>query len=262
MNFIQYLIKNRKMVWELSKKDMKSKYLGSFLGIVWAFIHPIVMILVYWTVFQLGFKSMPIGDIPFVLWLLTGMVPWLFFSESFASATNCIVEYSYLVKKIVFRVSVLPIVKITSSLVIHVFFIFVLFFMFWIYGYSLSIYNIQVIYYLAATSLLVLGLSWITSSLVVFLKDVGQLVAVILQLLFWLTPIFWRLDIVEAKYQFYFKLNPVYYIVEGYRDTFINHKWFWEHPFSTSYFWIVTCIILFAGILLYKKLRSHFADVL
>ncbi|WP_372814337.1 ABC transporter permease [Paenibacillus sp.] len=262
VSFILDLMKNRKMIWTLAIKDVQTKYLGSVLGIVWAFVQPTISILIYWFVFQIGFKSTPVGDIPFVLWLLTGLVPWFFISESISSASNSIIENSYLVKKIVFRVSTLPIIKIISSLSIHVFFIVVLFVFFICYGYALDLYVLQVIYYLIASVILVLGISWITSTLVVFLKDVGQLIGMGLNFFFWLTPIFWNMSIVSDKYIFLFKLNPFFYIIEGYRQTFIYKEWFWEHPFLTAYYWIITLVILSVGVWLFKKLRPHFADVL
>ncbi|GIO92515.1 transport permease protein [Paenibacillus lactis] len=262
MRLLGYVKDNYKLLWELSKKDIKTKYLGSFMGVLWAFIHPLISIIVYWVVFQVGFKTMPVEDAPFILWFLCGMVPWLFFSEGLSSATNSIIENSYLVKKIVFRVSLLPIVKILASLFVHLFFIILLFVMFKIYNYNFSLYNLQLIYYLIATISLVMSISYITSTLVVFLKDVGQLVGVCIQLLFWLTPIFWNLDIVDEKYQLYFKLNPVFYLVEGYRDTFINEMWFWESPVMSCYFWLVVLLLGVIGYRTFKKMRSHFADVL
>ena len=201
-------------------------------------------------------------NFPFILWLITGIIPWFFFSDSISSATNSIMENSYLVKKVVFRVSVLPIIKILSALIIHLFFIMFIFLMFLIYNYMPNIYNLQVIYYLFATIVLVLGLSWITSSLVIFLRDIGQIVAMVLQFGFWLTPIFWSFKMVPEQYHFIFKLNPVYYIVEGYRNSFIYNIWFWEYPNLTVYFWIETLALFAIGALLFRRLRPHFADVL
>ena len=175
---------------------------------------------------------------------------------------NSIIESSFLVKKIVFRVELLPIVKIMSALVVHIFFVAVLFVMFAIYGYSISIYNLQIIYYFFAMICLSLGISWLTSSLTVFLRDVGQFAAMILQFGFWATPIFWNLNMIPEKFQFVLKLNPAYYLVEGYRQSFIYHEWFWQHERLTIYFWIFTAIIMFVGAWCFKKLRPHFADVL
>lgn len=213
--FLLDIIKSRKLIFELTKKDFQMKYLGSYLGILWAFVQPTITILIFWFVFEVGFKSMPVENVPFILWLMSGMIPWFFFSESVMNATNSIIDNSYLVKKVVFRVSVLPIIKILSALFIHLFFIAFLFIMFMIYGYMPNVYNLQIIYYLFATIVLVLGISWITSSLVIFMRDIGQVVAMLLQFGFWLTPIFWSFKMVPEKYHFIFKLNPVYYIEKG-----------------------------------------------
>jgi ABC-type polysaccharide/polyol phosphate export permease len=110
--------------------------------------------------------------------------------------------------------------------------------------------------------LLVLGLSWLASALRVFIKDIGNFVAVVLQIGFWATPIFWSIDLVPEKYQFIIKLNPMAYIINGYRDTFINQAWFWENQLVALYFWLLTMAILVTGIIVFKRLRPHFGDVL
>jgi len=260
--FFKDLLKNRALLLRLSVKDFKDKYVGSYLGILWAFIQPAVTILVFWFIFQVGLKAVPVENYPFILWLITGMLPWFFFSEGIMSATNSIIENSFLVKNVVFKVSLLPLVKLMAPLIVHVFFIGVLIFMFWIYGYQPSIYFIQVIYYTGALLILLLGLSWITSSLVIFLKDVGQILAMCLQFGFWITPIFWSINMIPEKYVSLLKLNPMYYIVEGYRQTFIFRGWFWQFPRLTIYFWAVTFIFIIVGGLVFKRLRPHFADVI
>lgn len=251
-----------KLTFELSKSDLKNRYVGSILGIVWGFIQPLVTILIFWFVFQVGFKSMPVDNFPFILWLLCAMIPWFFFSDSLNGATISIIENSYLVKKVNFKVWILPIVKILSAFYIHIFFIIFLFFMFYIYDYNFNIYNIQFIYYLFATIILLIGFSYLTSSLVIFLKDIGQFVGMILQFGFWITPIFWSLEILPDKYLLLIKLNPIFYITEGYRSAFIYEQWFWEKPYMTLYFWVFTISCLILGVFVFKKLKKHFADVL
>lgn len=262
LSLIADIFANRKLLWQMTKRDFKQRYLGSYLGILWAFIQPTITVLIFWFVFQVGFKSMPVENFPFILWLVCGMFPWFFVSESILSASNSIIESSFLVKKIVFRVELLPIVKIMSALVVHIFFVAVLFLMFAIYGYSVSIYNLQIIYYFFAMICLTLGISWLTSSLTVFLRDVGQFAAMILQFGFWATPIFWNLNMVPENFQFILKLNPAFYLVEGYRQCFIYKEWFWQHEHLTIYFWLFTAIVMFIGAWCFKKLRPHFADVL
>jgi ABC-type polysaccharide/polyol phosphate export permease len=116
--------------------------------------------------------------------------------------------------------------------------------------------------YLLLTVIFIYAISLITSSLNVFLKDVGQIVSLVLQFGYWLTPIFWSLKMIPAKYEQIIKLNPMYYIVEGYRNSFIFKNWFWQYPQQTIYFWIVCLGLLSVGNFLYKKLKNHFVDVM
>ncbi|WP_431029106.1 ABC transporter permease [Lysinibacillus sp. LZ02] len=262
MGYLKNLYHDRNIIMQLAKNDFKVKYLGSYLGVFWAFVHPITMILIYWFVFTVGFRTMPIDNVPFVLWLIAGIIPWFFISEATSSGSSAILDNSYLVKKVVFRVSVLPIIKIISALFIHIIFILIAFGVFLFYSYPITIYHLQVLYFLFASIALVYGISLITSSLIVFSRDIGQIVSVLLQFGFWLTPIFWSFAIVPFNLQLFFKLNPIYYIVEGYRNTFIYQRWFWEDPLLTIYFWVVTIIIIGIGTILFKKLRPHFSDVL
>jgi lipopolysaccharide transport system permease protein/teichoic acid transport system permease protein len=260
--FLKDIYKNRTLLWSLTKNDFKQKYLGNFLGATWAFIQPTATILIFWFVFQVGFKSQPIDNFPFILWLVSGMFPWFFFADTLQNGTNSILANSFLVKKVVFRVSLLPIVPLLASLIVHLFFVFFMFAMFIYYGYMPNLYWLQIIYYLFATSILLLGLSWITSSIIIFFKDTGQLIAMILQFGFWLTPIFWSINIVPPQYQSLIKLNPMVYIIEGYRNSMIYHKWFWEDLNMSIYFWFIAILFFGMGAIIFRKLRPHFADVL
>lgn len=252
-----------KIIMELAKNDFKTKYAGSYLGIFWAFIQPLMTICVYWFVFEIGFRSgnRPDGT-PFILWLTCGMVPWFFFSESLITASNSFIEYSYLVKKVAFRIGFLPIVKIISSFFIHLFFLLFLILILFYFGYQPELIYLQAIYYLVCMMFLLLGISLIMSSLIVFMKDIGQVLGIIIQIGFWLIPIVWSPEIISDKFIKIFKLNPVYYLVEGYRDTFINHVWFWHRYNQTAYFWVISIVIFLIGSYLFKKLKPHFADVL
>lgn len=261
-DFIFDIWKYRGLLWSLTKKDIKKRYAGSYLGILWAFIQPTITIMIFWFVFQVGFKSKPVDNVPFVLWLICGMFPWFFFSDAIQNATNSICDNSFLVKKVVFRVSLLPIIQILSALVINIFFVVILFFMFTLYGFVPNVYNLQIVYYIFCSISFVFGLSLITSSLAVFIRDIGQAVAMLIQFGFWGTPIFWSLKSIPEYYHWIFKLNPMYYIIEGYRASFIYNTWFWERGYVNLVFWFFTVVFVFFGVAIYKKLRPHFADVL
>lgn len=260
--FLRDIYKSKKLLINLAKNDFKSRYMNNYLGILWAFIQPTIMILIFWFVFQVGFKSMPVDNFPFILWLMAGMIPWFFFAESLQTSTQSILSSSFLVKKIVFRVSLLPIIQISSALVIHLFFVCFLLGMFLYYGYTPTMYWLQIPYYMFCTIFLVLGISWLTSSVVVFFRDMGNIVTMIVQFGFWLTPIFWSMKILPEEYHDIIKYNPAYYIVEGYRDSLIYNTWFWQRLDLSVQFWLIALSFFFAGAVVFRKLRPHFADVL
>ncbi|MNB79811.1 Teichoic acid translocation permease protein TagG [compost metagenome] len=246
----------------LTVSDFKKRYWGSILGIIWAFIQPLITILLFWFVFQVGFRSTPVDDAPFILWLSCAFIPWNFFAESVQTATNSVMENNFLVKKVVFKLEILPLIKVCSSMFVHLFFIVFLIVMFSVYRYEFTWYYLQIPYYLLASTLLIIGISWITSSLVLFFKDISQIVALLIQFGFWLTPIFYSLDTIPDKYQALIKINPMYYITDGYRRIFIFRQWFWQDMKLTIYFWVVTLVLFFLGFFMFRKLKSHFADVI
>jgi lipopolysaccharide transport system permease protein/teichoic acid transport system permease protein len=262
LDFLKDVYSKRSLIIVLAKKDFMTQYIDSVLGLFWAFVHPLVMVLILWFIFSFGFKVMPVKNVPFVVWLTAGMAPWFFFLNSLVGNTGVIVQNSFLVKKVVFRVSILPIAKTLSSCIIHFIFIGLLIILMLFNGLHFSIWWFQVCYYTFALIVLIMGLTWATSSLNVFLKDVSQLVAIVIQFGFWGTPIFWNIKMIPEKYHILIKLNPMYYIVEGYRDSFIYHTPFWIHWELSLYFWSVTIFTLLLGIITFKKLRPHFSDVL
>ena len=258
------LYQNRKLVLSLAKNDFKTKYAGSYLGIVWAFIQPIVTILVYWFVFYVGLKAGTVSDYPFVLYLVSGIVPWFFFQDALNGGTNALIEYNYLVKKVVFKISILPIVKIISALFVHVFFVAFALILCACYGYTPSLYTLQIIYYSVCTFLFVLGLVYATSAIVIFFRDLTQIISIFLQVGVWLTPIMWDINMLSSHPWLIklFKLNPMYYVVTGYRDSMLGHIGIWNHVSWTIYFWVVTILLFGLGSVIFKRLKPHFADVL
>lgn len=262
MNTIKDLYNSKKLIWDLAKNDFKNKYVGAYLGVIWAFVQPVITTLIYLFVFQVGFRSEPIKDFPYALWLIVGLVPWFFFNEALTSATNSMIEYSYLVKKVVFKISVLPIVKIISALFVHIFFVVFAIFIYMLNGYMPTIYTLQLVYYTMCTFVLVLALSYATSAMIIFFRDLGQVINIFMQVGMWMTPIMWSYTMIDEKYQKLLKLNPMYYIVEGYRDCFINQVGFWHRYLQTAYFWIITIALFIIGSIIFKRLKAHFADVL
>lgn len=252
----------RRLIATLAKNDFRTRFAGSYMGIAWAFVQPIVTVLVYWFVFEYGLRAGRMCDYPFVLWLMCGLVPWFYFSDALNGGTNSLLEYNYLVKKVVFKISILPFVKVLSNVFIHLFFIAFIIVLHVFYGFGPDLYWIQIIYYLLCTVALVLGLSYLTSALVVFFRDLTQIIAILLQIGMWATPIMWDVSQFSPQLELIFKINPVYYIVQGYRNSLLADMWFWEDMYWTLYFWIITGLLFVFGQNVFRKLKVHFADVL
>ena len=259
------LFQSRHLIWKLAKNDFKKRYAGSYLGAVWAMVQPVVTVVMYYIVFEVIMGSgrpMANDEIPYVLFLTAGLVRWFYFNESLQNGTNSMLEYNYLVKKVVFKISILPIIKIIAATFIHVFFACILLVIAAIYGYFPSIYTIQLVYYSFCMFILVLGMCYTTCAVMVFFKDLGQIINIALQIGMWATPILWDIQSIGPKAQMLVKINPLVYIVNGYRSTIFEKTWFFEDFYSTMYFWIFTVVIFGIGALVFKRLKVHFADVL
>lgn len=258
------LYQNRRLIWKLAKNDFKKRYAGSYMGAIWAMIQPVVTVAMYYIVFDriMGNTGRGEGDVPFVLFLTAGLVPWFYFSEALNNGTNAMLEYNYLVKKVVFKISILPIIKIIAATFIHVFFVGVLLIVAALYGYYPTVYTIQIVYYSFCLFIFVLALCYTTCAVVVFFKDLSQIINIALQIGMWATPILWNIGSLHDDWMIILKLNPLVYIVEGYRSAIYKEEWFFQDFFSTMYFWIVTVVLFGLGGAIFKRLKVHFADVL
>lgn len=261
------LFQSRKLIWKLAKNDFKTRYAGSYLGIVWAMAQPVVTVVMYWIVFDRVFdtRSQLVAsgiEVPYVLYLTAGLVPWFYFSEAIMQGTMALLEYTYLVKKVVFNISILPIIKVIAATFIHLFFVGILLLVAVGYGYYPTVYTLQIFYYSFCMFLLILAMSYFTCALVVFIRDLQQIINIALQIGMWATPILWDISMLTDNMKTLFKLNPLVYIVNGYRSAIYEQEWFWEHFYSSTYFWIFTISMFCIGTLIFRKLRVHFADVL
>ena len=254
---------NRRLIWDLAKADFKARYASSYLGTFWAFVQPVITVAIYVFVFQFGFRAGATSSgYPYLLYLVGGICPWFFFSEAWMSATGCLVDYSYLVKKVVFKIDVLPMIKILSSLFIHFFFIGLVLFLYIVNGRIPNLTIIQLVYYMFAMICLVLALSYLSAAITPFFHDARQIISIITQLGIWTIPIMYDENAMPEMVMRVLKLNPMYYIVSGYRDCFMQGTWVVDRLVMTVWYWLVVIILLIIGTRLFKKLKVHFADVL
>ena len=266
----QELYQNRRLIWKLAKNDFNTRYAGSYMGMVWAMVQPVVTVVLYYFVFEVIFQNkatlLASGiEAPYVLWLTAGLVPWFYFSEAIVQGTQALLEYNYLVKKVVFKISILPIIKIIGATFIHVFFALILILLYFAYCYTPDLYLLQIPYFSFCMFIFVLALSYATCAIVVFFRDLTQIINILLQVGMWATPILWDITMLKGQWEPFrmiFKMNPVYYVVNGYRSALFEKTWFWQDFYSTMYFWIVTAVLFGIGALIFKRLKVHFADVM
>jgi len=249
----------------LVKGDFSQNYLASYLGFAWAVIGPVVSLAVMALVFQFGFKASAVNPsgLPYVAWLACGLVPWYYFSDGVLSGTSAIISYSFLVRKASFHIGYLPGIRLCALAVIHFALLCFLVGIFLYLGIFPSLYWLQWFYYFPMMFLFLLGLAWATSSITIFIPDISNFLGVLLNLGFWATPLIWHSTMLPPKYRWLFAVNPAYYIVRGYRTTFVEPLWFWQRPLSDHLFffgWLA--FVLCAGAVTFKKLRPHFADVI
>ena len=260
--FFVSLYGQRHILGQLVRRDFQNRYLMSYIGLPWAFIQPMMGIMVIWFAFTYGLKvgKMETG-VPFTIWFITGMMPWQFISEAISSSTGSLLEYSFLIRKTTFKIAAIPFIKIFTAMIIHGVFVVVLGVMAVGYGFKPTVYWLQIVYLLAASFVLLTGLGWLLSALNVFVRDVGNVVGVLLSILFWSTPIMWPYTMLEGEMRYLALLNPFFYITEGYRYAFLGGGWIFRNVEMTVFFWVVSGVLLFLGAWVFRKLSPHFADV-
>lgn len=263
-SLIRTTFKRRYVFQTLVIRDFKGRYLSSYIGLPWAFIQPAVFVFVIWFAFSVGLRAEKTASgLPFAPWLLCGMIPWLFISQTMIVTCLSIPEYGYLIKKTAINVWVIPLIKIFSGFIIHLTLIVCMLALFiTVYGIYPDIYWIQVIYYVFATIILLTGIAWLVSSINVLVQDMSHILNILVTVLFWATPIVWPYARLTGNLKYIALLNPFFYITEGYRYTFLEHRWFYEFPEMNLYFWMVTCILFILGAYTFGKLKPSFGDIL
>ena len=260
---MQEYLKKWKLIGALAKDDFRSKYASTQLGIFWAFFRPVVMALVYIFVFSYVARATPVGNTyPYSMWLLPGLIVWFVFSDGMMNGVSTLNQYSFLVKNIRFDVSILPTVRIVSGYIIHTFFIALIFVLYLILGLPIKVQILQLPYYYAATFIFTLAVSRIICTIQPFFKDMTSAVEILLLVGIWACPVLWDLQMIPESYWWFFKINPLYHLVMGYRNSFMGGSWFWELPVQTIGFWAVTILLEVFGRKFFRRMSLHFADVI
>lgn len=248
------------MISALAWRDLQSRYAGTLAGFVWTFVHPVAVISIFYFVFAIGFRSQGPGATPFILWFVSGFVPWLFFNEALTSITDSVVRNAHFVKKTVFPSEVLAVVHLTASLVPHGIFTVLLVAMLAYYHVVFHLSMLLVLYFVLCMCILVMGLGWLLSAMQVFYRDISHGLGIGLNLLFWVTPIVWSPDNLPEQYRPILAFNPLYYIIQGYRSVLVSQQL--PDLSQTVFFWSVALLLFLVGAYVFERLKPEFADVM
>lgn len=261
--FLQALWMDRSSLFGLVKWDIREAYLGTYIGLAWAFLKPVLYLSVISIGLVKGFgMRSPVEGIALHTWLVCGLLPWMFISDALSNPIQSIVAHSYLVKKVRFNVSLVPLTKVLSALVIHLLLMVVFIAYLLVTGKNPSWHWIQLPYLMLCSTVLLGAFGLLTSSLYVFARDIGQVLNLATTLAIWVTPVFWPADRLKNEAGSLLYLNPFAYIVEGYRDALIQGRWLFDNPLPTLLFWALTLSLLITSMLVFRRLNNHFADVI
>ncbi|MBS4178112.1 ABC transporter permease [Lederbergia citrea] len=256
------------LVRRLSVYELKSKNKSNYLGMAWEVINPLIQILIYWFVFgsirqRADITVAPGMDVPFIYWLLGGFIIWIFFYQSTIEGSKSIYTRLRMLSKMNFPMSVIPNIVIFSHFYIHLIMIGITVIIFQLAGYYINIYFLQMIYFIFAAFCLIFAISLITSTLSTIIRDIHMFLNATLRMLLYLSPILWQITILDEPLPTIMKLNPLYYIIEGYRSALFGLDWYfivnWQY---TLYFWGLVIALLLFGSMLHVKFRRHFIDYL
>lgn len=252
------------LVRRLSFYELKSTTTNNYLGMAWEIINPAIQIAIYWFVFGYGIRQRePIGDIPFFQWMLAGIVVWFLINQGLLKATRSIYSKIRMLSKMNFPMSVIPNYVIFSQLYPHLLLLIIVIIVLQIFGYPISIYYLQLPIYLFGVLAILFSLSLITSTLATIAQDVQMFLQSIMRMLLYLSPILWPPSLLPDWLQTVMKINPFYYIVEGYRQSLLGQGWFFYEQWTYSiYFWSLVIVLFIFGSYLHVKFRRHFVDFL
>lgn len=256
---------NIPQIAKLSVADLKKTYSGAALGWAWAVIKPVVTIFVYWFAIEIGLRSgKDVSDMPYILWLIAGMVPWFYISDTLTGGADCIRRYSYLVNKMRYPIMTIPTFTNLSKLIVNVVLTAVAIIVFWASGYAPSIYLLQLPVYIFLMYMLSNAWAFFAGMISAISKDFSNLVKAFNTAVFWLSGVIWNIDNVANRkwLNAFMMINPVTFITNGFRNCFVNKVWFFEQPKRLSYFIVIYVVMAFLSLWAYKKLRKEIPDVL
>ncbi len=250
------------LLFEFVNRDIRGRFAGTFAGTLWTVINPIATMLAYFFVFSVVIKMRvtveEVGTNNFLIFFLSGFFPWLMFSESLIKAVNSLVVQSGLITRMVFPVELLPLSALLSSFILNGagFLLFLLYLAFAGYGHPSWVFLPLLV---VMEMLFALGLSWLLAALCVFIRDIAEVLNIVIMLWFFGTPVIYPGSMVPASLRPLFDLNPMFFFIRGYRELLLFHRLDPWLVLELLFFSLFVCLL---GGWFFARLKPSFGDVL
>ncbi len=245
----------------ISVYNLSFQYNQTKLKLLWTLLNPILQSMTYWLAFHVGMRSdSPIDGISYLCWMLTGLVPWFFLSNVMMGGLNSIISSSGIIKNMKFPISTIPISTVLTEFLAHLCFLAVLIIIHVLSGVKYEISIIYLPYFMLCEFMLMLGYTFLMSSLTVFFRDLQRIISAAVKLLFFLTPVCW--NAAGTPMESVQKWNPLAYIIEGFRRSMLYDDVRCFEPWEHLYFWGLTILLMIFGIRIHSKLKPVFVDFL
>lgn len=257
----------RTQTWALAKIAMNKQTHGSAFGWVWLFAKPAVYIVSFWFALYIGIKGggVDLTAQEYMVWLAAGIIPWFFMRDCLGMGPKLFQTYSYLVNKMVFPVSLIPIFATLSRFIVHLLLLACLVVGYFLAGGTLTVYFIQLPLVLVLMFVFWVGFDLLTATLCAFSKDIQQFIGAIQTPIFWLSGIIFSVDnINNALVQGALCFDPVAFFAMAYRKIFVVSQagWMWDDPLIFGIGIAVIAVTCVCALLFYSRLRKELADVL
>lgn len=257
MEVFKNLYNYRELLKTSVKKEVRSKYKNSFLGVMWSFLNPLLQIVVYAIIFSLILKNKQEN---YAIFLCCGIIPWTFFAIAINKSAFTLIENGNIIKKVYFPREIIPISVVTAETINFLISTLIIIGFTVIGGIGISKFILFYPIILGVQYVIILAFSFIVSSICVYFRDLQHFIGIILQLLFYAAPIVYSQDAIPTEYQWILKYNPMTYIINAYRDIFYYQKLVNFMPLIILFvIGILTCVVNYK---IFYKLQKGFAEEL
>ncbi|MCI9888195.1 ABC transporter permease [Micrococcales bacterium 31B] len=253
-----------RQIFSLARVDLVKHYRGSFFGALWAFVQPSLQILVFWLMIHVGLRaSNSDSGGAFFVWLTVGMVPWFFMTDMIGRAMDSFKNYKYLITKVKFPISVIPTFVGVSNLITHAGLLALTLVILLLTGTPLSWTLLQLPLYTVLMFCFFQAWALLTAPLALLSKDFSLGVKSVTRMLMFVSGIMYD---VESMTSGWFKelmsFNPIYFFVQGYRNSLLEHRWIWDTPpHQLLIFAVELALVAGAAVFMLKHTRKHLGDV-